>query len=1137
MAHKIHLVSPLLIVLAIQIFFYSCIDDRYDLAKGLSGQMALGGDSLAIPIGSTDTIKISRFLDSTDTKMLKTMEDGGYGLTMKDSVNTEIPKIDQTYLKIDDKTFSTSKKLSFGDISLADFSIPAVTVDKDVSLNLNSVDINNFDIPSISKSSTFSAGISDFALTNLNIGDKEINAGKNDLFSGINLPQVPNLPTPEEITITDQAPVSFNSSSQINYSVSVPDGITGINKIDLSSNAYLEVSIELSGASDILTAGTVIPSIALNPSDLFIFTTPPAGGVITFGSANSLTKANGYKTQKTYAIEALNITETPSGGKLNILKNILAEGTITMTGAKAMSDKISAIPGIDLVVKVSLKNMVIESTDFNIPVTRTNISGNTAINISSSIPDEINKVNNVYLCQSAINQNTSGKIMLNIKALNLPTMINKTVKIDNLAIKFPDEFVFEPVTGLSGNTYTISDLSFDPVAGKTIELSLKRLSMSAIPITGGYLNWNGTINYSGMISFSGRINSKNIPSASDDIKINSDLSSALAFKSAEVTTKTISRALPATEFPFSLNAEIADQVKHIGKINLASGSKLQINIIKPDLPLTLSGNNINIVFPDLFVFKSALPMNTYIINGTIPDKIELELSSLNINRDIIDGKISVSDKIYMTGGINLLAGNVSSTDIETLSSKKIAIQAKSSDMKISSTTIQLNTISASINDSTYIDVDVNNIPDEIVSLDSIILGDNAKLIITADISNMPNLSNPAKLSMKVKLPDMIGFAPGTVDSQNNFYINESLSDWRLSKSLGIRSLRFNGKNINGSLPINEKIKFNSVVTIESPSVNSEELNGSPITTNVQVKLTGVKFKSAYGKVNPRIDPIKENISIDDIPDFLKNKDVVLDVTKPALSLKTESNIGLPVNVSVNLEPFRDGSRISGGGQSVSLRIPKAISPLSPAISNFWIAPDSVGKPNEYAFVQSDIQKMFRTVPDKIEINANASADMSRQHFIDFDAAYKMKLKYEVRIPLAFGKDLSIIYKDTIKDIDESIAKIALAGKKLEIQGSVANSIPLEIDLELVPLDKDNKVINIEPARQIISAGAFDCTPVISELEMTLNDPDKLLKNLRGFELIFKASSNETVAGAPIKPGNFLKADLKARINGGINIDE
>jgi hypothetical protein len=124
-------------------------------------------------------------------------------------------------------------------------------------------------------------------------------------------------------------------------------------------------------------------------------------------------------------------------------------------------------------------------------------------------------------------------------------------------------------------------------------------------------------------------------------------------------------------------------------------------------------------------------------------------------------------------------------------------------------------------------------------------------------------------------------------------------------------------------------------------------------------------------------------------------------------------------------------------------------------------------------------------------------------------------------------------RDTIKDISESIGKM-VAGNKLELIGTFYNSIPLELNVQLIPLDKDNQKINITPANQVINAGAKDGSAVMTNLLISLSDPNSLLKDLKGFEIVFSASSNETIAGTPIKPSNFVKANLKVRLSGGLN---
>jgi len=181
--------------------------------------------------------------------------------------------------------------------------------------------------------------------------------------------------------------------------------------------------------------------------------------------------------------------------------------------------------------------------------------------------------------------------------------------------------------------------------------------------------------------------------------------------------------------------------------------------------------------------------------------------------------------------------------------------------------------------------------------------------------------------------------------------------------------------------------------------------------------------------------------------------------------------------------------------------------------------------------------MFKTVPDDITFVVDAQANTEEKHHIDLNAEYKMKIKYDVRVPMAFGDELNIEIRDTISDLDESIGDLAFSGKSLEIFGDVLNSIPLQLDFTMYPLDKDNNYIAVDSVSQVIKSGAFDGSAVSSKISLKFEDPDGLMKDVRGFELVFKACTNGTPAGTAIKPENYIKADLKVRLKGGINIGD
>lgn len=1119
-----------LIISAIILSVHSCIDPLYDLSNGISMDMALGGDSLAIPIGSTDTIMLKDYLDVTTIDMLKSMENGGYSLSIDSSIVVELDSIPQSQLRVPDRVDSISQPVNFGDITLDKFKIPGVSKSANVNLGLGSYSLGNFTIPSISSSTTANAGMSGYGLTTPAISDMVVNANQLNLLSGITLPPNPG-GAPVELPIAEQAPVSVNTNSDINYSVSVPNGVTDISDIELKSGAVFEVTIELSGAGSTLTAGAIVPDFTIDPKDLFAFTNKPAGTKIVFANADSLTKANGYKMTKTLPISQINISGDPVGGKLQISKNITASGSMGLKNAIVRSDRLAQVGDMDMLVTVSVKGVEISSMKFNIPTLNANIPANsTSLNLNNSIPSQIQKLNKILF-------NDPATITIDLSTENMPVMDSSAIKIENLTINFPQQFVFEPMAGLSNNTYIINNEKF--TNGKTIEFKIKELNMSSIPVNSGVLTWNGNISYSGLVSFGGRISSKNIPNSGSDAKMKVQFSSNISFQSAEVTTNQISASVPTVELNLPLNTPINDQIKSLGVIKMKPNTQIRIDLVKPPLPLTFSANNLQVTFPSEFVFNPPLVANKFVLNGALDDSYVLVLDALNINKDLTGGVLNLNPTISVSGGVDLLSGVVNSSEIESLSGKTMSVNVSTTEIGVASTSIQLKDLAFNTADSIPLPINIDKIPDLLTSLDSVLLKDNAYVKLAVDITNMPNFGSPLKVNLVVDFPKMLLFAPGEVNSKNQMIINEDIVDGKFNKIIKLRGLKFDGTPLNGVLKIDEQLKYSAGVSVTSPTVNSDDVVGKVINIKVEARIANIAFKSVYGILNPKIDATNTSIPLSDTYNMLKDNNIeaVLDITKPVIAVRTESNLSIPINASVSLTPKINGSPVAGGQQTFAISIPKSLGPLDVLKKAYWISPDSAGMPTGSEFVKTDVQKIFRTIPQNIDMTSNIEVDKTQHHFFDVTGKYTFKLFYDVTIPLAFGEDLKIKITKDIPGIDPGIGEKAKVVGGIELLGSIQNSIPLELKLAIIPLDEDDARIPIDTVTQIINAGAKDGSAVVSKLNMKLKDPNGLLKDLRAFRLIFTASSNETVAGTPIKGNNFVKADLKVRVDGGINIEK
>src|SRR5574344_2289981 len=243
MAHsKLFVRVIILLGIAVPLVITSCVDETFDFAKGFSTDMSIGGDSLGLPLGSTDTIRIGDFLDPEDNELIKEMANGGYGISMKDSLSQDFSELIPKNFNISDQTFSINETISFGNISVDDFKIPAMSVDTAISLSSNAISMDNFSVPSVTKNESFSAGMSDYKFTKPTPNDILVSGGKEDVMSDVKLPPDPGI-SGIELPLSDTTLPTFNSVNNINYNISVPDGVTGINRIELDGNTPLPVLV------------------------------------------------------------------------------------------------------------------------------------------------------------------------------------------------------------------------------------------------------------------------------------------------------------------------------------------------------------------------------------------------------------------------------------------------------------------------------------------------------------------------------------------------------------------------------------------------------------------------------------------------------------------------------------------------------------------------------------------------------------------------------------------------------------------------------------------------------------------------------------------------------------------------------
>ena len=125
--------------------------------------------------------------------------------------------------------------------------------------------------------------------------------------------------------------------------------------------------------------------------------------------------------------------------------------------------------------------------------------------------------------------------------------------------------------------------------------------------------------------------------------------------------------------------------------------------------------------------------------------------------------------------------------------------------------------------------------------------------------------------------------------------------------------------------------------------------------------------------------------------------------------------------------------------------------------------------------------------------------------------------------------ININYKDTIDGLLDDLSDVSDKVKELgvDVLTTVENSIPLELTLDVIPLDAAGNVI---PGITTTVSGTIPAgtgpEPVSKEITIYLTDADDALSDLDALELNIKAVNRDrTEGGVPLNANQFVRLNL------------
>lgn len=458
-------------------------------------------------------------------------------------------------------------------------------------------------------------------------------------------------------------------------------------------------------------------------------------------------------------------------------------------------------------------------------------------------------------------------------------------------------------------------------------------------------------------------------------------------------------------------------------------------------------------------------------------------------------------------------------------------------------------IETDIDEKGDIDADADNIDDAVKEIGSLKADKPTDLILKLTLKGNLNYES-IQTELKVTFPDFLEFAPDNKLKNNVLTLTLDNGDLPLNRTyeypLKLTGFHFSSEPGKGREVINNQLTIHDQVTITGKAfvtVDGDILAGTSLTIVPVVTLADMEVQSVTGIIQPTIDETGSNISLNNLPDFLKDDAVELDITNPIFTFIAENPLDAPIVLNGEMYGSKDGKKIEGStvviGENSTDKIPIILKPNS--TTTISLSRLGSGGPEGAENIKvSDINNLIKKIPDVVDVKLQPAVTYDEYYTVELGKTYSMSSSYDIDIPLSFGSKLKIVYKDSINDLHSDLEDIDF--KKAVIAINADNTIPLELEVKEGNVTaKDMSGAKIDAIKVTVdgtikeSKDGKEVAP--SQLTITLEETQKgAISNLE--ELVFKVTAVPGQAiNVQLRGDQWMQLkDMKLRVPNGIKID-
>ena len=372
----------------------------------------------------------------------------------------------------------------------------------------------------------------------------------------------------------------------------------------------------------------------------------------------------------------------------------------------------------------------------------------------------------------------------------------------------------------------------------------------------------------------------------------------------------------------------------------------------------------------------------------------------------------------------------------------------------------------------------------------------------------------------------------TLDSNNMLRLSNVSPSEDLSFALTVKGFKLDrtydgsymtytkgeGFNLHGSLTIGVTVKESDVNIDQITTAGELSVNGTAVLSKMRVAKARGCFapKRSFGNVG--------GVSLRNVPSFLSDNEVDLDLYDPQLNINVYSDVPFATKVTGAIV-----SKDSKGNEILRMEVPQfSYKANGESVISVRRRPAAT-QSDTTIIVMPDICDLIRHLPDSIAlVDLEGEGDDSQTAEIVIDKKYKGSIVLSVASGIALGSEAKIIYKDKYTGWNDKIKDISFVEtnkdgvKKIEgylkVTANIENKVPAYltllaygIDANGTPISSDRLDVLVEKTIQASKDGK---TAAVTEEVIRImpkdNDVFKILDGVE-FKVVMTAKNEKGVS--------------------------